>query len=177
MALASLKDRSISWYFDLRYLPYRTTVRLRQRAGLFCTLGEAVSSSKYEETSRQEMNDLWFDARLSFLTTFKRTVLKTTRRYASRCFHSVWRASAFWRWLIYENCFETTKTLCLWEFSQRLSAFHNYALVHQMYFRSPWWQGKSSGGSVFDIKTEVAISIHVYTILVVQEEDRMLLFF
>ena len=44
--------------------PYQTTLWLRQRAGLFCTLGEAVNSSKYEETSRQEMNDMWFDADL-----------------------------------------------------------------------------------------------------------------
>ena len=42
------------------YLPYQATLRLRQRAGLFCTLREASKRyCKYEETSRQKVNDVY----------------------------------------------------------------------------------------------------------------------
>ena len=50
------------------YLPYQTTPRLQQKAGLFCTLRESSNRrcKLYEETEQQEVNDVQSDARLLY---------------------------------------------------------------------------------------------------------------
>ena len=65
------------------YLPHQATLRLWQRAGLFCTLRESSKQHcKYEETSKQEVNDYSL-THMFFLTTIWENCCETRRCAAS----------------------------------------------------------------------------------------------